>query len=209
MFTESPWYRDLIERHRGPANRGPIVLWPYPIEPKPGGPLAAEFDLSIYAKSGYRVELVSHLTRRFRRTRLLVYGRFRRETLFDVARRSRCCVYLSDDDRGPLALAEILLSGCPAVGLPTGAPFIRHGCTGVLLDRLEAPTCIEAVSRCHGLDRGFVAAEAARQFDTDRIVDTVLSALAAAAEVAAGNAGPCSVDYFDGKQRKPPVSLPT
>ena len=177
MFTESKWYAQLIDRRRGPLNRAPIVLWPYPIDPKPGGPLPAEHDLLIYAKSGYGPGLISRVSRRFRRVCVLEYGRFRREALFDLARRSRCCLYLSGDDRGPLALAEILLSGCPAVGLPTGAPFIEPGRTGVLLDRFHPRQCVEAVSRCHRFERHAVAETAGRQFDTRRIVDTILASL--------------------------------
>ncbi len=177
MFTESAWYRDLIEQYRGPQNRAPIVLWPYPIDPKPGGPLPAEYDLLIYAKSGYRPSLIARVSRCFGRVRLLRYGRFRRQELFETARRSRCCLYLSNDDRGPLALAEILLSGCPTIGLPTGAPFIRPGQTGTLLDRFRPAACIDAVKECHQLNRHAVAAMAARRFHTPRIVDAVLEAL--------------------------------
>jgi len=180
LFTESAWYRDLIEQHRGPQNRAPIVLWPYPIDPKPGGPLPAEYDLLIYAKGRYRRGLVARLMRTFRRSRLLIYGRYVRAELFEAARRSRCCLYLSTDDRGPLALAEILLSGCPSIGVPTGAPFIQPGRTGLLLDRFRRQACVDAVGTCHGLDRRAVAAVAAEQFDTARIVGTVLRALQAA-----------------------------
>jgi len=182
MFTESAWYRDLIERHRGPNNRAPIVLWPYPIDPKPGGPLPAEYDLLVYAKGNYRLGLVARLARHFPRLRLLVYGQFARQELFDAARRSRCCLYLSEDDRGPLALAEILLSGCPAIGVPMGAPFIQPGRTGILLDRFHPETCRDAIPACHQLDRHTVAALAEEQFDITRIVDTVLGALHYAAQ---------------------------
>jgi hypothetical protein len=177
LFTESAWYRDLIERHRGPNNRAPIVLWPYPIDPQPGGPLPAEYDLLVYAKGNYRLGLVARLARHFPRLRLLVYGQFARQELFDAARQSRCCLYLSDDDRGPLALAEILLAGCPAIGVPTGAPFIQPGRTGILVDRFHAEACRAAIPACHQLDRHAVAALAAQQFDTTRIVDIVLAAL--------------------------------
>ena len=177
MFTESDWYRRLIEKHRRPNNHAPIVIWPYPIDPKPGGPLSPEYDLLVYAKSGYRNRRLARLRRTYRRSLVIRYGRYRRRELFDAARRSRACVYLSDDDRGPLALAEISLAGCPAVGIPTGAPFIQHGRTGIFLDRLDATACIEAVEDCHELDRPGVAALAAEQFDTDRIVDTVLASL--------------------------------
>ena len=181
MFTESEWYRRLIEEHRGPQNRAPIVIWPYPIDPKPGGPLPAEHDLLIYAKSGYPADLVPRLKQSYRRSVLVAYGRYRREELFAAARCCRACLYLSDDDRGPLALAEILLSGCPVVGVPTGAPFVWQGRSGILLARFEAGACIEAVEDCLEMDRYRVAALAAEQFDTERIVATVLGALGNAA----------------------------
>jgi hypothetical protein len=179
LFTESPWYADLIAAHRGPANRAPIALWPYPIDPLPGEPLPAEFDLLVYQKGSGHPELIAQLLRRFSKSRLIVYGRYRREELVEAARRSRCCVYLSEDDRGPLALAEILLAGCPAVGVPTGAPFIQPRSTGVVVERLLPQSCIEAVLQCHALDRRAVAALAARQFDAQRIVTTIVESLAA------------------------------
>ena len=177
IFTESAWYRDLIEQHRGANNRAPIVLWPYPIEPKPGRPLPAVYDLLVYAKGAYRRDLVARLERRFPRMRLIVYGRFVRRELYAAARQSRCCLYLSTDDRGPLALAEILLAGCPAIGIPTGAPFIEPGRTGILIEQFRLEACLDAVERCHQFDRHSVATAANRQFDTTRIIDTVLGSL--------------------------------
>lgn len=50
MFCHSEWYRDLIAKHRRADNVSPIVLWPYPIDPWPGGPLPDKYDLLIYAK---------------------------------------------------------------------------------------------------------------------------------------------------------------
>ena len=82
------------------------------------------------------------------------------------------------DDRGPLALAEILLAGCPAVGVARGAPFIQPGETGMLLDALGPAACCQAVAACHALDRRQVAERAAEQFDTQRIVETIVGALA-------------------------------
>jgi hypothetical protein len=177
LFTESDWYRRLIEEHRGPANRATIVLWPYPIDPLPGGPLAAEHDLLIYQKSGADGDVIARLQNAWPRHALVRYGRYRREQLFALARRSRCCVYLSDDDRGPLALAEILLAGCPAIGMPTGAPFIQDGRTGVSIDSLDAESCLAAVTRCRQLDRGKVHRLAAAQFDARRIVGVIVGAL--------------------------------
>ena len=177
LFTESAWYRELIERHRAGANSAPIVLWPYPIDPKPAGPVPAQYDLLIFVKEKRQPGLIDRLRHRVKRTRVLTYGRFTRDQLYKLARRSRCCLYLSTDDRGPLALAEILLSGCPAIGVPTGAPFIRPGRTGVLLERFHPTDCLRAMAACHKLDRRDVAAEAERQFDTQTIVDTILQSL--------------------------------
>ena len=41
------------------------------------------------------------------------------------------------DDHGPLALQEILLAGCPTVGVRTGVSFVRHGETGILVSCLR------------------------------------------------------------------------
>jgi hypothetical protein len=177
LFTESTWYRDLIERHRGSANRAPIVVWPYPIEPRPDGPLSAEYDLLVYAKSGHRPALTAQLARRWPRVAVVHYGNYRRDTLIELARRSRMCLYVSIDDRGPLALAEILLCGCPAVGVPHGGPWIHDGQTGYLVPEFSAAKVLPALERCLELDRHAVRAAAEVQFDTTRTVHTILDAL--------------------------------
>ena len=75
MFCHSEWYRDLIAKHRGPANQSPIVMWPYPIDPWPGEPLPDEYDLLIYAKNGHRPMLLEHLAELFPRHIQIHYGR--------------------------------------------------------------------------------------------------------------------------------------
>jgi len=182
LFTESAWYRDLIEEHRGPKNRAPVVLWPYPIDPRPGGPAPPRHALLLDAKSGYRQGLIQRLVGAVARSRVIYYGAYRREELFEAARRARGCLYLSGDDRGPLALAEILLAGCPPVGRPRGAPFIEPGRTGFFVGDLSWAACFQAVHRMWQLDRSAVAAAAAAQFDTARIVGVILDALRTAAE---------------------------
>ena len=136
MFCHSEWYRDLISKHRGPENESEIVMWPYPIDPWPGEPLPDKYDLLIYAKNGNRPQLLEHLAELYPRHIQIHYGKYKREELFDAARRSRACAYLADDDHGPLALQEILLAGCPTVGVRTGAPFIENGITGYFVDQL-------------------------------------------------------------------------
>lgn len=104
---------------------------------------------------------------------------------------SRACAYLADDDHGPLALQEVLLAGCPTVGVRTGASFVRTGETGVLVDRLPPgrqcaesdedvralAVFMEAIEEAQSMDRHSVRERAARQFDTDRIVESVITSL--------------------------------
>jgi glycosyltransferase involved in cell wall biosynthesis len=191
MFCHSEWYRDLIAQHRGPANQSPIILWPYPIDPWPGDPLPDEYDLLIYAKNGHRPQLLEHLTELFPRHIQIHYGRYRREELFEAARRSRACAYLADDDHGPLALQEILLAGCPTVGVRTGAAFVQHGVTGYLVERLPpGRQCVEsesdeialaafldAVHQAQILARSAVREQAMDAFRTECVVDAVLVGL--------------------------------
>ena len=136
MFCHSQWYKELIEKHKGPENKAPVITWPYPIDPMPGGPLPNKYDLLIYSKNGYRPGLLEYLQEIYPRHITFHYGHYHREELYEAARRSRACAYLADDDHGPLALAEILCAGCPAVGVRTGAPFIEDGVTGFFVDRL-------------------------------------------------------------------------
>jgi hypothetical protein len=191
MFCHTPWYADLIRKHCGPANQSDIVLWPYPIDPWPGEPLPDAYDLLIYGKNGHRPQLLEHLAEAFPRHIQIHYGRYRREELFEAARRSRACAYLADDDHGPLALQEILLAGCPTVGVRTGASFVRTGETGVLVDRLPpGQQCVEtdadepaltvfmeSIDQAQAMDPNSVRNVAATDFDSERIVDTIVEAL--------------------------------
>ena len=191
MFCHSEWYRDLITKHRGPANQSPIVLWPYPIDPWPGEPLPDEYDLLIYAKNGHRPQLLEHLAEIFPRHIQIHYGQYRREKLFTAARRSKACAYLADDDHGPLALQEILLAGCPAVGVRTGASLIQPNVTGCWVTRLPpGRKCIvsdddelalsaymDAIRLTQSFNRVEVRQHATEQFTTGQIVDLLLSKL--------------------------------
>lgn len=191
MFCHSEWYRELIMKHRGPKNQSPIVLWPYPISPWPDEPLPDQYDLLIYSKTdGYR-KLVERLVEVFPRHIRIDYGSYRREQLYDAARRSRACVYTADDEHGGLALQEILLSGCPAVGIRTGAPLVRHQVTGQIVDRLPFPNnsdnheddertfsqFLNAITESQALDRHAVRQRAIEDFNPDRILDCIVEVL--------------------------------
>jgi hypothetical protein len=208
MFCHSDWYRDLIAKNRGPANTAPIVTWPYPIDPWPGEPLPDEYDLLIYSKNGHRPGLLEHLCEVFPRHVVLHYGQYKREQLYEAARRSRACAYLADDDHGPLALQEILLSGCPVVGVRTGAPFIQDGVTGVFVDRLPpGAKCVKNDADEAALATFMVAIQATHQTDrhsvrsrvigasnnvniVDRIIEAVMSARSCQ-DLSAGVLGAC------------------
>jgi len=179
LFTESAWYADLIRRHLEPANRAPIVLWPYPIEPIPDGPAEPEIDVLLYLKSGRR-DAVPAIKARYSRVTVIQYGQYDRAYLASLARHSRACVYFSADDRGPLALAEILLAGCPAVGVPRGAPWCERG-LGLHVERLDDELAlVDAIEDLHEWHREGVRARALERFDAARTVRTVIESLEAA-----------------------------
>ncbi len=57
------------------------------------------------------------------------------------------------DDHGPLSLQEILLAGCPTVGVRTGASFVRRGETGIFVNRLPlGVSCLECDEDAAALD---------------------------------------------------------
>ena len=193
MFCHSEWYRDLIVKHRGKENLSPIVLWQYPIDPWPGEPLPAEHDLILYAKNGNRPGLLEYLFELFPRNVQIHYGQYKREQLYEAARRSRACAYLADDDHGPLAQEEILLAGCPVVGVRTGASLVKTGITGIQLDSGRLPPgrkfvktdedqellrrFVDGIRQVMVMSRKEVRALAAREFGTYGIVERVLAAL--------------------------------
>lgn len=162
-----------------------------PHYPWRGEPLPDEYDLWIYAKHGHRPQLLEHLAEVFPRHIQIHYGQYHREQLFEAARRSRACAYLADDDHGPLALQEILLAGCPTDGVRTGAAFVQHGETGVLVDRLPPgrqcaesdddvralAVFMEALEPSQSLDRHSVWDRACEKCATDRIVESVITAV--------------------------------
>jgi hypothetical protein len=177
LFTESRWYAQLMAENLQPPNSAPVVVWPYPIGPQPDGPLAARYDLLVYEKSGADRDVLNWLLTSWPRSCHVRYGRYHRDRMIDLARRSCCCVYLSDDDRGPLALAEIMLAGCPAVGLPRGAPWIETGVTGVRTDHLDPVGLLDPIQTALAFDREAVRARALGKFDPRGIVQKIVGAL--------------------------------
>jgi len=203
LFTESAWYRELIAQHLGPANRAPIAVWPYPVDRcQVSGVRFQGRDaltrarnrprervltpdtchltpsLLLYAKRGFPPDLPDRLAHRFPRSTVLRYGHFRREALLAAARRADVCVYLSDDDRGPLALAEILGCGCPAVGVPRGALWIEHGVNGAVVESFGPGPLEEGIALAQSLDRRRIATAARERFHAKTVVRQIVAAIA-------------------------------
>jgi glycosyltransferase involved in cell wall biosynthesis len=149
--------------------------------------------LLIYAKNGHRPGLLEFLANMFRSHVQIHYGKFKREELADAASKSRACVYLADDDHGPLALQEILLSGCPVVGVSTGASFVKDGVTGVMVDKMPSSPefhlsyddsqflirYLSAIGLAMTLDRQAIREFALNQFDENAITDKIIECLQA------------------------------
>jgi len=177
QFTESNWYSALIQQHCD-RNEAPIVLWRYPIEPKPGGPLEAEFDLLVYLKDMTKGREMMRAVERWPRSNVAVYGHYNREEMIEIARRSRCCLYLSSDDRGPLAAAEIALAGCPLVGVERGCPWVSSGDgVGLEVRHFGQPGLFDACAEAMTYNRDGVRDAALRHFDTKLTVETIRKAL--------------------------------
>lgn len=191
MFCHSHWYRDLILANRGPNNKSEIVMWPYPIDPMPDGPLPAEYDLLIYAKNGHRPGLLEHLAELYPNHIQFHYGQYKRADLIEAARRSRACAYLADDDHGPLALQEILLAGCPTVGVRTGASFVQDRVSGFWVERLPPggravssehdaallTTYHRRLSQAMEMNRRLVREYTIQNYATDKIASTIVDTL--------------------------------
>jgi len=184
IFTESEWYADLIRENLGPDSRAEIVIFPYPIFPPPAGPDDDDprYDLLVFNKhsDGADGRVIKHLCDTFPRHVVFKYGKFKRAELIAAARSARAAVYFSRTDRGPLALAEILLSGCPAVGRPRGAPWLRNPALGIQVNgdaNWDAAELVGAVHELHTFDRLAVRRAAAAFWDPRRIVETIETAL--------------------------------
>jgi len=178
FMCHSAWYADLIRGALGPRSTAKIICWPYPIWAQPAGPEPDEHDVLIVDKSsGGRVLLEAAIRANFPNAATVRYGAFARQELYELARRSRTCVYLCDDESGGLATAEIMLAGCPVIGIERGAPFVLSGSTGFRVEQLAPDPVLHAIRTCHNFDRQKVRAAAQRIFDGDRIARAVIEAL--------------------------------
>jgi hypothetical protein len=92
-----------------------------------------DFDAMIFLKGGAIEQTIANEIRtRIPRSVIIQYGAYTRDQLFDAARRSKCCFYISREDHYPLAAVEITLTGCPIVSDERSCPVLRHGANGIL-----------------------------------------------------------------------------
>ena len=52
IFVHSPHHLNWLERGSKTQLKDKAVFWPYPIDPLPAGPLAADYDVLIFKKKG-------------------------------------------------------------------------------------------------------------------------------------------------------------
>ncbi len=178
MICHSTWYDELIRQNRGSQNDCPIVRIPYPVIPHVSVPQEpADFDLLIYLKQDKFSSLAAQLQQPPLRTVLIRYGEYVREELCEIASRCRMCVYLTDDEQGGLALQEILMTGCPTIGLRTGAPLVVDKLTGRIVTQLDESILREAMRDVESYPRVQVAKAAALMFSTGRIAKSFIDTL--------------------------------
>ncbi len=178
MFCHSIWYDELIRQHRGPHSDCPIVRIPYPVIPWVSVPQEpADFDLLVYLKQDKFDSLAAQLRQLPLRTVLIRYGEYVREELSEIASRCRMCVYLTDDEQGGLALQEILMTGCPTIGLRSGAPLVVDKLTGRIVAQLDESLVREAMREVDSYPRAQVAKVAAVMFSTRRIAKSFIDTL--------------------------------
>src|SRR5262245_11939992 len=96
-MCHSAVYGELSRANLVWRSRALIGRYPYTILPLPDSPDRAHHDLLIFEKTGGKyISLESALRAIYPRSVTLRYGTFQREDLYEVARRSRACVYLCD-----------------------------------------------------------------------------------------------------------------
>ncbi len=176
QFTESDWYASLIQSHLD-RNEAPIVIWHYPIYPEPGGPLEPDTDLLIYLKDLTLGREVARAQQKFPKSKVVAYGHYNREAMIEVARRSRACLYLSSDDRGPLAAAEIALSGCPLIGIERGCPWVQIPQLGIEVPAFDTNRTHAAIEQALQMDRDEVHRSALCNFSAANAVGIIREAL--------------------------------
>lgn len=142
IFTMSRWYSEL---HRLTyAQKTGHVLLDYPIpdewiaEPCMGSQC---HDVMVYLKGGADEHRIADaITKAFPQHVVIEYGKYKRADLFEAARTSCACFYLSREDHCPMAALEIGLMGCPIISDEKACPVLFHRLTGIVAPVRERDT---------------------------------------------------------------------
>jgi len=171
------WYERLIRENLGPESKAEVVAIPYPVTiPQVDHEIRQVNDVLIYVKSG--VNTVIDHRRAFPYNVTIYYGSFERRELLYWAHRSKCCLYLSDDDRGPIAAAEILLTGCPLIGIERGCPWVAMNKPfGMLISDLTVESCKLAVEQVSAFNRKTTRFHAEEFFSPNYIAQNMIDVL--------------------------------
>ena len=80
--------------------------------------VSRDIDVLIYCKFNYQQyrEFFVQRNKDKLKMEVVVYGAYNQTDLLKLARRSKCCLYLSYGETGGIAVCEILCCGCPIIG---------------------------------------------------------------------------------------------
>lgn len=134
IFTLSRWYSELTRRHFTQKTNHFILDYILPAAwlRQPSCALIAR-DAMIYLKGGKEETRIADALRAAFPSHVLIrYGAFTRAQLFEAARTSRACFYISREDHYPLAAVEIGLMGCPIISDERACPVVAHRLTGLV-----------------------------------------------------------------------------
>jgi hypothetical protein len=134
VMTLSRWYSALQQKWFAQKSNHYILDYPLPqLWVGAWTPTTPSVDAFIFIKGGAEERRIGYeLKRRFTNSITLEYGSYSREQLFDAARRSRVCFYVSREDHYPMAAVEITLTNCPIISDERACPAFKHGITGIV-----------------------------------------------------------------------------
>ncbi|VBB17896.1 glycosyltransferase [Yasminevirus sp. GU-2018] len=95
-----------------------------------------DIDVLIYCKFNYQkyLEYFVQNSKNTLKMEIVIYGAYNQTDLLKLARRSKCCLYLSYGETGGIAICEILCCGCPIIGYRENLNLGEHDINCYKLD---------------------------------------------------------------------------
>lgn len=179
-----------------PGPGGPRVVWSGRLRPDKGADLA----VAAARRAGLGIDLVGPVSDADWYERTVVplldddvrhLGCLTHRDLAQVLGRAHAALVTPRwEEPFGLVAAEALACGTPVVALRRGALPDVVGDAGVVVDSDDADSLADGIARAARLDRGAVAASAARRFDVERMVDAYVRLYEDAASGARPPVGP-------------------